>query len=86
MEQKWEAIHAAGNNTFLLNNRDVYLDMLTDSGVRGIKRDTLSEQRDENGNETFSNMELLRLALLRRVFPLSQMKYAIDRIVWLYEN
>jgi Tryptophanase len=56
------------------------------SGVRGMERGTLSEQRDEQGNETFSNMELLRLAMPRRVFTLSQVKYAVDRIVWLYEN
>ena len=31
-------------------------------------------------------MELLRLALPRRVFTLSQVKYAIDRIDWLYQN
>ncbi len=56
------------------------------SGVRGMERGTISEQRDENGNETFSNMELLRLAMPRRVFTLSQVNYAIDRIRWLYEN
>lgn len=56
------------------------------SGVRGMERGTLSEQRDENGVETFANMELLRLALPRRVFTLSQVKYAIDRIIWLYQN
>ncbi|TYQ16292.1 UNVERIFIED_CONTAM: tryptophanase [Acetivibrio alkalicellulosi] len=56
------------------------------SGVRGMERGTISEQRDENGNETFANMELLRLALPRRVFTLSQVNYAIDRIGWLYEN
>jgi tyrosine phenol-lyase len=56
------------------------------SGVRGMERGTLSEQRDEDGNETFSQMELLRLALPRRVFTLSQVKYAVDRIAWLYEN
>ena len=56
------------------------------SGVRGMERGTLSEQRDAEGNETFANMELLRLAMPRRVFTLSQVKYAIDRIVWLYEN
>jgi tyrosine phenol-lyase len=56
------------------------------SGVRGMERGTISEQRDEQGNETFANMELLRLAMPRRVFTLSQVKYAIDRIVWLYEN
>ncbi len=56
------------------------------SGVRGMERGTLSEQRGEDRSETFSNMELLRLALPRRVFTLSQVTYAVDRIAWLYEN
>lgn len=56
------------------------------SGVRGMERGTLSEQRDEKGNEVYSNMELLRLAMPRRVFTLSQVNYAIDRIRWLYDN
>jgi tyrosine phenol-lyase len=56
------------------------------SGIRGMERGTLSEQRDENGNETLSHMELVRLAMPRRVFTLSQIKYAVDRIAWLYEN
>ena len=56
------------------------------SGVRGMERGSISEQRDENGVETYSNMELLRLALPRRVFTLSQVKYAVDRITWLYKN
>ena len=56
------------------------------SGIRGMERGTMSEERDNNGEETLANMELLRLALPRRVFTLSQVKYAIDRIVWLYEN
>lgn len=56
------------------------------SSVRGMERGSISEQRDEDGNEVYANMELLRLALPRRVFTLSQIKYAVDRIVWLYEN
>jgi len=56
------------------------------SGIRGMERGTMSEQRDEDGNEVYSNMELLRLALPRRVFTLSQVNYAVDRITWLYEN
>jgi tryptophanase len=55
-------------------------------GVRGMERGTLSEQRDPDGNETLANMELLRLAMPRRVFTLSQVNYAIDRIDWLYQN
>lgn len=56
------------------------------SGVRGMERGTMSEQRNPDGSEAFSNMELLRLAMPRRVYTLSQVKYAIDRIAWLYEN
>ena len=54
--------------------------------VRGMERGTLSEQRNPDGSERLAEMELLRLALPRRVFTLSQVKYAIDRITWLYEN
>lgn len=56
------------------------------SGVRGMERGTISEQREEDGTETFANMELLRLALPRRVFTLSQINYAVDRIRWLHDN
>ena len=56
------------------------------SGVRGMERGTMSEQRDPDGSEPMANMELLRLAMPRRVFTLSQVQYAIDRIVWLYQN
>ncbi len=56
------------------------------SGVRGMERGSISEQRNEDGSEVYSNMELLRLAVPRRVFTLSQLKYAVDRIVWLYKN
>ena len=56
------------------------------SGVRGMERGSISNQRDENGNETYADVELLRLAVPRRVFTLSQIKYAIDRMAWLNEN
>jgi tryptophanase len=56
------------------------------SGVRGMERGSVSNQRDEYGNETYADMELLRLAVPRRVFTLSQVKYVVDRLVWLHEN
>jgi len=56
------------------------------SGVRGMERGTLSEQRDENGIEPMAEMELVRLAMPRRVFTLSQVSYAVDRISWMWEN
>jgi tryptophanase len=55
-------------------------------GVRGMERGTMSEQRNPDGSEQFSKMELVRLAMPRRVYTLSQVKYATDRIVWLFEN
>lgn len=56
------------------------------SGVRGMERGTMSEARDAAGVEPLANMELVRLALPRRVFTLSQVNYAVDRIDWLYQN
>ena len=56
------------------------------SGIRGMERGTLSEQRNKDGTEPMAHMELVRLALPRRVFTLSQVKFAIDRINWLYQN
>ena len=56
------------------------------SGIRGMERGSVSNQRDEYGNETYADMELLRLAVPRRVFTLSQIKYVEDRMTWLYDN
>ena len=36
VERRLEAIAEAGNNTFLLKNEDIFLDMLTDSGVNAM--------------------------------------------------
>lgn len=55
-------------------------------GVRGMERGTISEQREEDGSERLAAVELLRLALPRRVFTMSQVEYAVDRIVWLHQN
>ncbi len=56
------------------------------SGIRGMERGTISSVRDENGNDVLADVELLRLAFPRRVFTLSQIKYAEDRIQWLFDN
>ena len=56
------------------------------SGVRGMERGTVSSTRDENGKEIPADVELLRLAVPRRVFTLSQVNYVIDRMHWLYDN
>lgn len=56
------------------------------SGVRGMERGTMSEERNPDGTERYSPMELVRLALPRRVFTMSQIKFTIDRIIWLFKN
>lgn len=56
------------------------------SGIRGMERGTISSVRDENGKEILADVELLRLAVPRRVFTLSQINYVIDRLEWLYDN
>lgn len=55
-------------------------------GIRGMERGTMSETRNSDGSEHIADAELLRLAMPRRVFTMSQIKYAVDRIHWLYEN
>ncbi|MBO7255009.1 MAG: tryptophanase [Paludibacteraceae bacterium] len=56
------------------------------SGVRGMERGTLSEQRNPDGTEHYAELELVRLAVPRRVFTLSQIKYCADRVKWVYDN
>jgi tryptophanase len=56
------------------------------SGIRGMERGTISMDRDADGNDVPSEVELLRLALPRRVFTLSQVKYVEDRVNWLYQH
>ncbi|MCL2784170.1 MAG: tryptophanase [Propionibacteriaceae bacterium] len=56
------------------------------SGVRGMERGTLSEERNPDGTDHLASMELLRLAIPRRAFTLSQLEYVTDRMAWLYEN
>ena len=56
------------------------------SGARGMERGTLSEEKNPDGSEHIASCELVRMALPRRVFTLSQIKYLADRLAWLYQN
>ncbi|MBN2485739.1 MAG: tryptophanase [Bacteroidales bacterium] len=56
------------------------------SGCRGMERGTISSVRDAEGNDVLADVELLRLAFPRRVFTLSQTKFVLDRLTWLYKN
>lgn len=55
-------------------------------GIRGMERGTLSEEREPDGSERFASVELVRLAMPRRVFTLSQVSYVTDRVKWLFDH
>ena len=55
-------------------------------GIRGMERGTVSEQREPDGSERYAELELQRLAVPRRVYTLSQLKYVSDRVKWLWDN
>ena len=56
------------------------------SGARGMERGSIDEPWEDEGVEPYGAMELVRLAVPRRVYTISQMNYLIDRICWLYDN
>jgi tryptophanase len=56
------------------------------SGMRGMERGSVSMDRDEEGNDVPSDMELVRLAVPRRVFTMSHFQYGADRLKWLYDH
>jgi len=56
------------------------------SGVRSMERGTISMDRDKDGNEVPSDLELTRLAVPRRVYTVSHAEYVADRVGWLYQR
>jgi tyrosine phenol-lyase len=56
------------------------------SGVRGMERGSVSMDRDEQGRDVPSDLELVRLAVPRRVYTMSHYQYVADRLEWLYKN
>jgi tryptophanase len=56
------------------------------SGIRGMERGAVSMDRDKDGNDVPSDIELLRLAIPRRTYTMSHVEYAADRLKWLYEH
>ena len=60
VEQRLKAIEEAGNNTFLLQNCDVFLDMLTDSGVNAMSDQQLASMMVADdayaGSATFTRL------------------------------
>jgi tryptophanase len=56
------------------------------SGIRSMERGTISNDRLPDGSEIYADLELTRLAVPRRVYTVSHIEYAIERIAWLYEH
>jgi tryptophanase len=56
------------------------------SGIRSMERGSVSMDRDKEGKEVPADVELTRIALPRRVYSISHIEYAIDRINWLYKH
>jgi len=56
------------------------------SGVRCMERGTISMDRDQDGNDVYSDLELARLAVPRRVYTMSHIEYVVDRLKWLYQH
>jgi tryptophanase len=56
------------------------------SGMRSMERGSISMERDKDGHEVYSDLELTRLALPRRVYTMSHVEYMVDRINWLYQH
>ena len=61
VEERLKASQEAGNNTFLLKNRDVFLDMLTDSGTNAMSQAQYAAMMNADdsyaGSDTFYRLE-----------------------------
>ena len=56
------------------------------SGARGMERGTISMDRDADGKDVYSDLELCRMAVPRRVYSSSHLEYVVDRLSWLLRH
>ena len=57
-----------------------------DSGVRSMERGTVSAGRDANGENIYPKLELVRLAIPRRVYTQSHMDIVAESIISVWKN
>ena len=61
IEERLKAMEEAGYNSFLLNNRDVFMDMLTDSGTNAMSDQQLASMMIADdayaGSESFNRLK-----------------------------
>ena len=78
VEERLEALQEAGNNLYLLKNPDIYLDMLTDSGVNAMSDHQLAGMMDADdayaGSRTFFELKgkLTELFGMEHLLPTHQ--------------
>jgi tryptophanase len=56
------------------------------SGIRSMERGSVSMDRDKDGKDVPADVELTRIAVPRRVYTVSHIDYAVDRVQWLYKH
>lgn len=56
------------------------------SGARPMERGSVSMDRDKEGRDVPSDIELARLAVPRRVYSMAHIEYVVDRMKWLHQH
>lgn len=57
-----------------------------EAGIRGVEIGSLMFGREENGHADYPTLEMVRLAVPRRVYTSAQMKYVADSIIETYRT
>ena len=68
VDRRAEAIKEAGNNTFLLKNKDIFLDMLTDSGVNAMSDNQLAAMMI--ADDSYAGSATFTMEFAENVFPI----------------